>query len=81
MTGRNRRHEISSRLGQKIAQFRASHRWSHNEFARVVGLSPTYLRLLEYGENVPTLVVIVQLAPVFGMKPWELVRELTEPVQ
>lgn len=47
--------------------------------ARRAGISDTYVRLLELGDNVPTLTVLVELAAVLGVSPADLVREVTEP--
>ncbi len=53
--------------------------WDRSTLARRTGISDTYMRLIEYGDNVPTLSVIVELAAVLGVTPAELVRQATEP--
>jgi transcriptional regulator with XRE-family HTH domain len=52
--------------------------WDRWTLARRAGISDTYMRLIEYGDNVPTLSVIVELAAVLGVTPAELVRQGTE---
>ena len=79
MTTSSRRTELGIRLGQKIQRLRVERNWSQAAVGRKAGVSPTYIRLIESGYAMPTLIVVVRLAPVFGLAPWELVRDITEP--
>ena len=45
------------------------------QLAESASLSPTYLGILERGENVPTLSVILQLASALEVHPMELFRD------
>ncbi len=79
MTLRNQRSKIGRRLGAVIVRLRQAKGWTRPTLARRAGISDTYVRLLEYGDNVPTLTVLIELASVLGVTPAELVREVTEP--
>ncbi len=79
MTLRTHRSKIGKRLGAVIVRLRQAKGWTRPTLARRAGISDTYIRLLEYGDNVPTLTVLVELAAVLGVSPAELVREVTEP--
>jgi transcriptional regulator with XRE-family HTH domain len=79
MTLRTHRSKIGSRLGAALIRLRKAKGWTRVALARRAGISDTYIRLLELGDNVPTLTVLVELATVLGVTPAELVREVTEP--
>jgi transcriptional regulator with XRE-family HTH domain len=79
MTLRTHRSKLGRRLGAVIVRLRQAKGWSRATLARRAGISDTYVRLLELGDNVPTLTVLVELAAVLGVSPAELVREVTEP--
>jgi transcriptional regulator with XRE-family HTH domain len=79
MTLRTHRSKIGKRLGAVIVRLRKAKGWTRVTLARRAGISDTYVRLLELGDNVPTLTVLIELASVLGVTPAELVREVTEP--
>jgi transcriptional regulator with XRE-family HTH domain len=78
MTLRTRRSKTGQRLGAVIARLREAKGWDRGTLARRADLSDTYVRLIERGDNVPTLTVVIELAAVLGVTPAELVREATE---
>lgn len=78
MTLRTYRSTLSKRLGAAICRLRTAKRWTVAKLAQRAGISTTYLRQLEYGDNVPTLTIVVELAEVLGVTPAELVRQATE---
>lgn len=79
MTQRSYRSHTGRRLGAIIFRLRKAKGWTRATLARRTGISDTYVRLLELGDNVPTLTVLIELASVLGVTPAELVREVTEP--
>ncbi|HYK05849.1 MAG TPA: helix-turn-helix transcriptional regulator [Thermoanaerobaculia bacterium] len=79
MTLRTHRSKIGRRLGAIIVRLRQAKGWTRATLARRAGISDTYIRLLELGDNVPTITVLVELASVLGVSPADLVREVTEP--
>jgi transcriptional regulator with XRE-family HTH domain len=66
------------RFGAIVNRLRMGRGWSLADFAAASGMNATYLGVLERGGNMPNLATVVQLARVFGMKGWELVRELEQ---
>ena len=79
MTQRIYRPTLGTRFGSVITRLRTAKGWSRPSLARRADLSETYVRLIEHGQSVPTLTVIVNLAEVLGVTPAELVRAATEP--
>lgn len=75
----NARRTLAIRLGIAIARLRTARGWSRPDLARRAALDDTYIRLVEHGQDVPTLTVLVELAQVLGTTPADLVREVTEP--
>ena len=55
-------------LQQKLARLRAASGWGLREAARRIGVSPSYLSLLETGRrNAPGLAMLRRLAAVYGV--------------
>ncbi len=52
MTLRTHRSKIGKRLGAVIVRLRQAKGWTRSTLARHAGISDTYIRLLEYGDNV-----------------------------
>lgn len=78
MTHRTYRTTLSKRLGAAIYRLRRAKGWTRTKLAQRAGISITYVRQLEHGDNVPTLTIVVELAEVLGVTPAELVRRATE---
>jgi transcriptional regulator with XRE-family HTH domain len=70
--------KLSKRLGAAVFRLRNVKGWTRTKLAQRAGISVTYVRQIEQGDNVPTLTIIVELAEVLGVTPAELVREATE---
>jgi transcriptional regulator with XRE-family HTH domain len=69
-------HPDARRFGSIIHAMRRQHGWTLAEFARQSRMTAQYLGQLERGQNIPSLVCIINLAQVFGVDPGDLVREV-----
>ncbi|HEY0141558.1 MAG TPA: helix-turn-helix transcriptional regulator [Thermoanaerobaculia bacterium] len=64
------------RLGRIIARLRQQRGWTLIKLAQRSGMTPQYLRLVERGENLPSLSTLIELSDVLGADPAEIVREI-----
>jgi DNA-binding XRE family transcriptional regulator len=55
----------------RLGELREQHGMSLEELARSVGISPSYLALIECGERDPDAAIRRALARVFGIPGWE----------
>ena len=78
MTPRTRRDRIGQAFGLVINRLRLNKGWATSVLARRAGMSESYLRLVQHGQSMPTLLVIIELAEVLDVTPAELVRMATE---
>jgi transcriptional regulator with XRE-family HTH domain len=62
-------------FGAAIRRLRAERGLTQAQLAEAASVSSTYLGIVERGENVPTLTVILQLATGLDMHPMELFRD------
>jgi len=63
-------------MGAIVNQLRLQRGWSLAQLAKVTGMNPIYLGVLERGENVPTLTTILRVADGLGVAPAELVHRV-----
>ncbi len=75
VTRRDHRSADAEWLGVTVRRLRESRGWTQAQMAEAAGLSGTYLGIIERGENVPTLSVILQIAAALKLHPSELFRE------
>ena len=75
VTRRDYRSAEAEWFGQTVRRFREAQELTQAQLAEAASLSPTYLGIIERGENVPTLSVILQLAAALGIHPMELFRD------
>lgn len=75
-----------SNLGKIIKQYREEHGLSLRDFAKISGVSNSYLSMLETGRQpssgrpiVPTLTKINQIAAAMGVSPDDLVLSISLP--
>ncbi len=54
-------------IGKRIRFYRESKMWSQEVFAENVGLSLTYIGMIERGEKVPKLETFIKIANVLGV--------------
>ena len=50
--------------------------WTIATFARRSGFSKNHLSLLELGKNVPSVKMLFELAELFHIDAWEIVKEV-----
>jgi transcriptional regulator with XRE-family HTH domain len=77
VTRRDYRSADAEWFGKTIRRIRESRAWTQAQLAEAASLSPTYLGILERGENVPTLSVILQIAEALDLHPTELFRDFS----
>ena len=65
-------------FGAIIRRLRLERGWTMVKFARRAGMHVNYLRIVERGGNIPSLVTILELADVFGVDPGEVIRQVAE---
>jgi transcriptional regulator with XRE-family HTH domain len=58
--------ELAARLGAAIRRARTARRWSQATLAEKLKVSVDYVGLIERGERVPSLAVVIALARMFG---------------
>jgi transcriptional regulator with XRE-family HTH domain len=54
--------EVARRLGRRIAELRADHGWTQEDFAESLGVSVQYLRRIELAKTNLTIPRVVELA-------------------
>lgn len=62
-------------LGKRIRQYRLQRCWTQEEFASRVGISVSYVGMLERGEKQPKLEMFIQIANVLGVSADELLAD------
>jgi len=77
VTRRDYRSADAEWFGATIRRMRERRSLTQAQLAESASLSPTYLGILERGENVPTLSVVLQLAAALEVHPMELFRDYT----
>ena len=75
VTRRDYRSADAEWFGRTIRGLREDRGWTQAQLAEAAGLSSTYLGILERGENVPTLSVVLQIADALELHPKELFRD------
>jgi transcriptional regulator with XRE-family HTH domain len=67
--------ELAVRLGAAIRDARKARRWTQATLAEKLDVSVTYVGMMERGENLASLPLLVQLARLFGMSVAVLIGE------
>jgi XRE family transcriptional regulator, regulator of sulfur utilization len=75
VTRRDRRLAEAEWFGGVVRRRREQRGWTQEQLAEGAQISATYLGILERGENVPTLSVILQLASALEVHPMDFFRE------
>ena len=57
----------SALIGKRIRTIREEKGWKQEVFAEKVGLSPTYIGMIERGEKIPKLETFVRIANVLNV--------------
>ena len=58
---------MNSQLNNRIRVFRAEHRLSQDELARLIGVSRKTISTIEVGRFVPSTIIALKLARQFGV--------------
>jgi DNA-binding XRE family transcriptional regulator len=66
----------AERFGAIVKQLREQRGWTRQKLAQRAGITPTYMGILEYGGNVPTLPTILELMEVLGADIGDVMRRL-----
>jgi len=75
MSRRKKRQPDAQRFGAVVRELRERQGWTQEDLAERADMNASYLGFVERGDNVPSLVIIIQLADGLGVKPEELLRE------
>jgi transcriptional regulator with XRE-family HTH domain len=66
----------AARFGAILKQLREQRGWTRQKLAQRSGITPTYIGILEYGGNIPTLPTILELMEVLGADISDVMRRL-----
>ena len=66
----------ATRFAAVLQRLRRQRQWTLAKLAQRAGLTPTYVGILERGENLPSLTVIFDLCEVLGVHPADVIREV-----
>lgn len=69
---------LQAAFGPVLRQYRLAAGLSQEALAHAAELHPTYIGMLERGDNQPTLAVVEALAGALGCRPFELVKAVEE---
>lgn len=72
------RNESAERFGVVIRRLRQQRGWTILTCARRLGMNANYLGLLERGGNMLSMGTLFEIADLFGVPAWEIVREVEE---
>lgn len=71
----------SVRFGEVIRRLRLERGWTITMLAQQLGMSASYVGLMEKGSNMPSVEAVFELAAVFDVKAWQLLREFEDPTR
>jgi transcriptional regulator with XRE-family HTH domain len=63
------------KFGAVVRSLREKRGLTQEALAERAEVSATYIGYIERGDNVPTLIVILQIAAALGVRPAELLRD------
>lgn len=63
-------------IGKRIRFFREEKKWSQEVFAEKLGLSLTYIGMIERGEKIPKLETFIKIANVLSVSADQLLAEV-----
>lgn len=75
MTHRKDRLPEAEKFGAIVRGLREKRGLTQEELAERAEVSATYIGFVERGDNVPTLIIILQIAAAFGVRPADLLRD------
>jgi transcriptional regulator with XRE-family HTH domain len=63
-------------FGATIRRLREEQTWTQEQLAERADMNASYLGFIERGDNIPTLMIIVQLARALDVEPGVLLRDV-----
>jgi XRE family transcriptional regulator, regulator of sulfur utilization len=66
----------AERFGAILRQLREQRGWTRQKLAQRAGMTPTYIGILEYGGNTPSLPAVLELIEVLGADIADVMRRL-----
>jgi DNA-binding XRE family transcriptional regulator len=66
----------AARFGAILKQLREQRGWTRQKLAQRAGITPTYIGILEYGGNIPSLPMVLELIEVLGADIGDVMRRL-----
>jgi transcriptional regulator with XRE-family HTH domain len=66
----------AARFGAILKQLREQRGWTRQKLAQRSGITPTYIGILEYGGNIPSLPTVLELIEVLGADIGDVMRRL-----
>ena len=69
-------HPDAARFGAILRQLREQRGWTRQKLAQRSGITPTYIGILEYGGNIPSLPTVLELIEVLGADIADVMRRL-----
>jgi transcriptional regulator with XRE-family HTH domain len=75
VTHRKDRRSETVKFGAVVRSLREKRGLTQEELAERAEVSATYIGYIERGDNVPTLIVILQIASALGVRPADLLRD------
>ena len=69
-------HPDAARFGALLKQLREQRGWTRQKLAQRAGMTPTYIGILEYGGNIPSLPTVLELIEVLGADIADVMRRL-----
>lgn len=66
----------AERFGAILKHLREQRGWTRRKLAQRAGLTPTYVGILEYGGNIPSLPTVLELLEVLGADIADVMRRL-----
>ena len=65
-------------FGEIFRQYRLQRGWTLRVCAHHLGITASYLGVLESGRNMPSIHLLLLFADVFGVDAWEIFRSFEE---
>jgi len=75
VTHRKVRLADAEKFGAVVRALREKRGLTQEQLAERAEVSATYIGFIERGDNVPTLIIMLQIASALGVRPAELLRD------
>jgi len=75
VTHRKDRLVEAEKFGAIVRALREKRGLTQEQLAELAEVSATYIGFVERGDNVPTLIIILQIASALGVSPADLLRD------